>query len=109
MDEVLQKIESLMRLIIWVLIPAIVVATIVALIKRDTRTSQSTAVDSAARNNPAQLARDGGVSATTMRFQTFTLQDDPSRVCGEVSRMLIPVGWKTQGGMAYNFNCFYPA
>ena len=98
-----------MRLIVfWVLIPAIVITTIVTLVKRSSRSSQSTAVDSAATDNAAQPAGNEAGGAT-MKFQTFTLQDDPSCIGGEVSRMLIPVGWKTQGGMAYNFSSFYPA
>src|SRR5271170_3748601 len=95
--------------IFLVLIAAIAVAAIGGLFGHFWRSSSSTPTDSVATNQTGLGVGDVAGGANTMRFETFTLQDDPSCIGGEVSRMLIPVGWKTKGGMAYDFSCFYPA
>jgi len=45
----------------------------------------------------------------TMRFQMFTLTDDPQHIGGPVSKFLIPVGWKTDGGLVWDMSSARPA
>jgi hypothetical protein len=45
----------------------------------------------------------------TFRFQMFVLKDDPQHIGGEVSRFLIPAGWKTDGGLLWDLSSARPA
>jgi len=39
----------------------------------------------------------------------FTLNDDPQHIGGPVSKFLIPVGWKTDGGLVWDMSSARPA
>jgi hypothetical protein len=84
------------RIILWLFVPLMAVAVLVRLFGHGGRGEHS---------RPG----DPGAGGTFLRFETYVLQDDPSGIGGEVSRMLIPAGWKTSGGMAYDLNSLYPA
>ena len=45
-----------------------------------------------------------------MRFESYTLKDDPTYIGGEVCKMLIPAGWKVEGGVVWDMaNTYFPA
>ena len=48
--------------------------------------------------------------AQVMRFESYTLKDDPTYIGGEVCKMLIPAGWKVEGGVVWDMaNTYFPA
>ena len=52
---------------------------------------------------------DSVASASTMRFETYVLQDDPNYTGEEVAHCLIPAGWKVNGGMEWDLSNSFPA
>ena len=51
----------------------------------------------------------GAADAKTISFQMGRLMDDPEYIGGEVSRFLIPAGWKFDGKMAWDMAMTLPA
>ena len=48
--------------------------------------------------------------AQVMRFETYSVNDDPTYIGGEVSKLLIPAGWKVEGGVVWDMtNTNFPA
>ena len=45
-----------------------------------------------------------------MRFESYSLKDDPTYIGGEVCKLLIPSGWKVEGGIVWDMsNTNFPA
>lgn len=58
---------------------------------------------------PSSQSPAPGDTAPALRFQTFSIMDDPRHVGGEAYRILVPAGWRIEGSVIWKNGAADPA